>query len=184
MDTTNYYEQFKHLFPGVSLEIRKTAFDGYFVSERGDVISTQRYSTGKILKPFKKLMHLSVGVGTPNRHHQVHRLVAKTFLANPDNKPNVCHKNGNPLQNHYKNLYWGTQRENMADRYKHGTMFHGDDHWNSKITNEIAAKIKQLAKAEVLSQRQIIEKIKADYGMEVSRSRITEIKHDRCWKHV
>ena len=42
----------------------------------------------------------------------VSRLVAITFLPNPENKPCVCHKDNNPLNNQVSNLYWGTYKEN------------------------------------------------------------------------
>ncbi len=48
---------------------------------------------------------------------KIHRLVANTFIPNPDNKPFIDHIDGNKLNNNVENLRWVTAKENSNNRH-------------------------------------------------------------------
>lgn len=62
----------------------------------------------------------------------VHRLVAKTFIDNPMNKPTVNHIDGNKRNNHITNLEWATSGENLKHAYATGLKHRPDYAGSSK----------------------------------------------------
>lgn len=78
----------------------------------------------KFLKPtlaasgyMRTTIYNNSGVGVP---FSVHRLVAKVFIPNPDNKPQVNHINGVKNDNRVENLEWVTASENGLHSFKNG----------------------------------------------------------------
>jgi len=54
------------------------------------------------------------------KRYSVSRLVAKHFISNPKDKPQVNHKDGNKLNNKTNNLEWATNSENQLHAYRIG----------------------------------------------------------------
>jgi len=105
---------------------------------------------------------------------RIHRLVAKTFIDNKENKPHVNHINGNKLDNRVDNLEWCTQQENVRHAIKNKLT----DGRNGAILNENKVKeIKLLLKSNV--KQSIIAK-----KYNVSRGTITDINIEKTWKSV
>ncbi len=67
--------------------------------------------TGTILKPSINNRGYYI-VKLSGKTFKIHRLVALTFHENPENKPQVNHKDLNQLNNHKDNLEWATAKEN------------------------------------------------------------------------
>ena len=57
-----------------------------------------------------------------NRSLYIHRILALMFIPNPENKPNVNHKDGNTFNNNLNNLEWVTQSENIKHAIETGLM--------------------------------------------------------------
>tara|TARA_R110000824_G_scaffold325485_1_gene512394 strand:- start:125 stop:628 length:504 start_codon:yes stop_codon:yes gene_type:complete len=66
----------------------------------------------------------------------VHRLVAQTFIPNPDNKPEVDHINNNTHDNRLENLRWVTSLENSENKGKNKSNTSG--HKNIRYHKESA----------------------------------------------
>lgn len=52
------------------------------------------------------------GIRINGRIYKVHRLIAETFIPNPESKPEIDHINRNPSDNRVENLRWFTRIEN------------------------------------------------------------------------
>lgn len=57
---------------------------------------------------------VNLHINGKNTQRQVHRLIAFTHVDNPENKPQVNHKDSNKQNNNASNLEWVTNQENRT----------------------------------------------------------------------
>jgi hypothetical protein len=94
----------------------------YQVSNLGNMRSyNNKDKEVKILTPNTAKGYAMVHLrGDVNKSINVHRLVAKAFIPNPENKKEVNHINGDKSDNRVENLEWSTRSENIIHAYKTG----------------------------------------------------------------
>ena len=95
MKEINFCETEVRIHPELGIQVRA---DGAILTRNGWTFGT-RVSNG--------YLHVCVR----GKGYQVHRLVAQTFIPNPDNKPTVDHINRKRDDNRVINLRWATHRE-------------------------------------------------------------------------
>lgn len=107
----------------------------------------------------------------------VHRLVARAFHANPDNKPFVNHKDGNKANNQLENLEWSTRQENETHAYSTGLK-------NSTGSHNVSAKLTEADVKVILSMKGVCtsDEMHKKYGVHIAT--INRIWQRVIWKHV
>jgi predicted XRE-type DNA-binding protein len=122
---------------------------------------------------------VSISKNNRSRPFRVHRLLASAFIPNPNNYPEVNHKDGCKTNNSLENLEWVTHRQNMEHAFDTGLANNtGEKNGQSKLSASQVDEIKKHLLRGHLSQYKIAEM----FG--VSRSCVLGIKLGRLWKHV
>lgn len=101
-------------------------FEAYEASTLGNI----RNARGHILKPWLdgggNYYQIQLGGG---KSYSVHRLIALTYIPNPEDKPTVNHIDENKTNNCVENLEWATRSEqeikkSSNERYERNITFH------------------------------------------------------------
>jgi len=165
-------------------------FEGlYKISTWGNIVSCKKtWLSGRWVirtNPEKQMLlskdkggYLIVGLRKPNikKMFKVHRLVAIQFINNPENKPQVNHKDCNKTNNNYINLEWNTATENMRHAYSMGLMptQKGENHASNKLNNlQVLEIFKSTIRTKELCQI-----------YNVSFATIRNIKTKKSWFHL
>ena len=114
---------------------------GYFVDDSGQVYSSKS-GTLKLLVGYPNTKgYLLVDLGRNRRAVKIHRLVAHAFIDNPDNLPQINHKDGDKTNNSVSNLEWITNADNMRHSFRNKThdftkyRGEGSPRWNKPHVN-------------------------------------------------
>ena len=106
--------------------------EDYEITRDGQVINKH---TNHVLKPQPNAKgYLRVSIS--KKLVFVHRLVAEKYIPNPNNLPQVNHKDGNKLNNNVENLEWVDNLENRAHAVKTGLHLSGERATNHKLNWE------------------------------------------------
>lgn len=168
--------------------MRRYKKTNYMISEHGHI-----YSKGVRMKPAldkKGYLRTMLVLDGKAKTIKVHRIVAETFIPNPENKPQVNHKNSIKSDNRVENLEWVTAKENVAHAIENGN-FHHVAGWNKgiELKNSESIGTSKLTEKEVVEIREKFEprkytrKMLADeYG--VSPECIKDVVLKKTWSYL
>lgn len=117
---------------------------------------------------------VSLTVNGKSQNKLVHRLVAQAFIPNPENKPEVNHKDGNKLNNCLDNLEWVTKSENIKHAYRTGLI-------TKEVTKSRTDKMHDAVKKRVMRDDGVVFDSVADaaVSVKVSASMVSNMLHGR-----
>jgi len=93
--------------------LKRSCWNGHCFWIKPEMIMTQHKSCNK-----RQYLYVYFLVNGTRFSLSVHRIVAKAFIPNPENKPQVNHKDGNGFNNAVSNLEWMTSSENHIHAYE------------------------------------------------------------------
>ena len=125
-----------------------SGFSDYFVTKTGDIISC-KFGKEKVLSPSTTTGYKKVSLSKDGKSYnfQVHRLVATTFIKNPNKLTIVNHKDGDKLNCALSNLEWVTRSDN-AKHYEREIKPKNKKVKIEKVQNDMVARLKIIAHAE------------------------------------
>ena len=110
-----------------------TDFDGYFINKLGVVLSKMKCKTGRLIKSGLNgngYYNLTLYKDKKRKVLLVHRILALTFIPNPENLPCVDHIDICKTNNNLNNLRWASPELNMQNRNRQKNNKVGHKHIN------------------------------------------------------
>lgn len=150
----------------------------YIITNFGWVINTD---TNKIQSPFtsnRGYLRVCLSFNGTRKKYSIHRLVAKYFIPNPYNYPEVNHKDGNKYNNSVTNLEWCTAKENVVHSYDTYLNHSGESNKMSTITNKQCREICKYLEQNELTMSEIARKVGTN------RKVVSHIRHRESWTRI
>lgn len=153
-------------------EIRSMPYDKnpkYTILSDGNIV-LQDGKLARLQKDDRGYIRWQAHLGTRNGvcTEKVHRVVARHFIPNPENKPQVNHIDGDKTNNSVSNLEWCDNEQNMKHAVENGLVDN-----SSKVMNELGGQI-----AEAIIEGYIIKEIAKKNGIseKTIKRRVWEFK--------
>jgi hypothetical protein len=122
---------------------------------------------------------VSTGPRVKRKNYYVHRLVAEAFIPNPDNLPEVNHKDGDKSNNRAANLEWVTLQQNRDHAVRNNLISRGERSPHAKLKEkDVLDIIRALKEDPKLNKTAIGRK----YG--VNCTTIIKLSRGERWKHI
>ena len=145
--------------------MKSRRFYNYIIFENGDVLSllSGKYITKRIGTRGYSMINLCINGKC--KTFAFHRIMAELFIPNPNNLPQINHKDGNKLNNSLDNLEWITASGNNMHALKTGLRHaaKGKNTNNGRFNEDEIRNIRTLYK-EGYSQRKIASKFNVTKG--------------------
>lgn len=151
----------------------------YQINESGVVVRVARSCGAVVGKKLRWTImsngyaKVSLCASSIRKEFLVHRLVAMTFIGNPE-KNDVCHCDGNKLNNHVSNLRIDTRKGNMADQIRFGKTPRGEKCGSNKYKTEFVIRLR-----ERLDSGESVSSIHNETG--IPRPTLYGIKSRQTW---
>lgn len=162
----------------------------YQVSNLGNARSKDRpykYSKKKFLKAKSVALTnngngyrlFGTSVDGRKKNFYIHRVVAQLFLPNPNNLPEVNHKDGDKTNNRVSNLEWVSMEDNREHAVLNNLVAHGESNGLNKLTERQIREILLAAQLNPLVNR---TRLGEQYG--IGNSVVCRIISGKRWRRT